>query len=119
MPVDTGTVFRTPLVASEVARDARPHSTGFIERQVMSTKATLAHHHADQTGEPSWHFYEEVFEPGVVYLELEGVSVELRTREQGGADVVVRLPVETARQLGLPAIVRPQRWALVDGTDRP
>ena len=85
----------------------------------MSTKATLAHHDSDQAGEPSWHLYEEVFEPGVVYLELEGVSVELRTREQGGADVVVRLPIGTARQIGLHANVPPERWALVYGTDRP
>lgn len=75
----------------------------------MSTKATLAHHDSG-TGEPSWHFYEEVFESGVVYLELQGVSVELRTREQGGADVVLRLPVATAKQLGLHTSVSPDRW---------
>lgn len=80
----------------------------------MSTKATLAHHRVEGE-EPAWHFYEEVFEPGVVYLELEGVAVELRTREfrshdQGGADVVVRLPVSTAIQLGLHSVVPPERW---------
>ncbi|WP_087750668.1 hypothetical protein [Paraburkholderia caledonica] len=85
----------------------------------MSTKATLAHHHAVQDGELSWHFYEEVFEAGVVYLQLEGVSVKLRTREQGGADVVVRLPVGTARQLGLDAIVPPELWAVVEAPDSP
>jgi hypothetical protein len=42
----------------------------------MSTKATLAHHNSDETDKPSWHLYEEVFEAGVVYLELEGVSVD-------------------------------------------
>ena len=47
----------------------------------MSTKATLAHHHSDEADKPSWHLYEEVFDPGVVYLQLEGVSMELRTRE--------------------------------------
>ncbi|VWC46125.1 hypothetical protein BAR24066_07377 [Burkholderia arboris] len=78
----------------------------------MSTKATLAHHDSED-GKPSWHFYEEVFETGVVYLELEGVSVELRTREQGGADVVLRLPVETAKQLGLHTCVPPERWTLI------
>jgi len=46
----------------------------------------------------------------VVYLELQGVSVELRTREQGGADVVPRLPVATAKQLGLHTSVSPDRW---------
>ena len=51
-----------------------------IQERTMSTKATLAHHDSEQAGEPSWHFYEEVFEAGVVYLELQGVSVELRTR---------------------------------------
>jgi hypothetical protein len=42
-----------------------------------------------------------VFEAGVVYLELRDVNVELATRAQGGADVILRLPVETAQQLGL------------------
>lgn len=74
----------------------------------MSTKATLAHHRADD-GQPSWHLYEEVFETGVVYLELRGVSLELSTRTQG-ADVVVRLPLETAMQLGLHTNVPAERW---------
>ncbi|CAE6788611.1 hypothetical protein G2912_21360 [Paraburkholderia aspalathi] len=59
------------------------------------------------SGEPSWRRYEELFEAGVVYPTPDGVSVELRTREQGGADVVVRLPVGTARQPGLHASVPP------------
>lgn len=58
----------------------------------VSTKATLAH----RDGDLSWHLYEEVFEPGVVYLDLNGIPVELVTREDGGADVVLRLPIETA-----------------------
>jgi hypothetical protein len=58
----------------------------------MSTKATLAHHHADEAHKPSWHFYEEVFERGVVYLQLEGVSMKLRTREQCGAGLSTHLP---------------------------
>ncbi|MFM0638404.1 hypothetical protein PQQ63_17040 [Paraburkholderia metrosideri] len=81
-----------------------------IQEQTMSTKATLAHYHSEQAGEPSWHFYEELFEAGVVYLELRGVSVELQTREHGGADVVMRLPIETAKQLGLHTNVLPERW---------
>lgn len=75
----------------------------------MSTKSTLVHHQSDGD-EPSWHLYEEVFETGFVYLELRGVNVELHTRERGGADVVMRLPIETARQLGLHANVPPERW---------
>lgn len=78
----------------------------------MSTKATLAHH-SSESDDPSWHFYEEVFEKDVVYLELTDVSVELRTLEQGGAAVVVRLPLATAEQLGLTYKVTPERWALV------
>jgi len=84
----------------------------------MSTKATLAHHNSDEADKPSWHLYEEVFEAGVVYLELEGVSVKLCTREQGGADVVVRLPIETAKQLGLHANVPPNLWAIACDTDK-
>lgn len=76
----------------------------------MSTKATLAHHHSEGD-DPSWHFYEEGFEPGVVYLELSGIAVELATRENGGADVVLRLPIETAEQLGLHSIVPGNLWA--------
>lgn len=75
----------------------------------MSTKSSLAHHDSEN-GQPSWHLYEEVFEAGVVYLELRGVSVELSVREQGSADVSLRLPIETARQLGLHSIVPPERW---------
>ena len=89
-----------------------------IQGQTMSTKATLAHHHSEQAGEPSWHFYEEVFEASVVYLELRGVSVELQTREQGGADVVVRLPIETAKQLGLHTNVSPERWKSASDSDK-
>lgn len=76
----------------------------------MSTKATLALHHSDGNF-PSWHFYEEVFESGVVYLELRGVAVDLVTRESGGADLTLRLPLETARQLGLHTNVPSGRWA--------
>lgn len=82
----------------------------------MSTKATLAHYQSGAS-EPSWHFYEEVFVAGVVYLELRGVSVELSTREQGGADVIVRLPIETAKQLGLHTCVPQDRWERACDTD--
>ncbi|CAJ0793670.1 Hsp20/alpha crystallin family protein [Ralstonia mannitolilytica] len=75
----------------------------------MSTKATLANH-PSEGDEPAWHLYEEVFEAGVVYLELCGVSAVLSTRERGGADVVLRPPIATAKQLGLHMIVSPERW---------
>jgi hypothetical protein len=77
----------------------------------MSTKATLAHHESEGS-EPSWHLYEEVFESGLVYLELCGVGVELHTQKQGGADVVLRLPLDTAKQLGLHTNVPPELWKI-------
>lgn len=43
------------------------------------------------------------------YLELHGASVELSTREQGGTNVVLHLPIETAKQLGLQTMVQPER----------
>ncbi|MFM0006271.1 hypothetical protein PQR57_35455 [Paraburkholderia dipogonis] len=76
----------------------------------MGTTSTLAFHQSTGAGELSWRLYEELFEAGAVYLELDGVKVELRTREQGGADVVIRLPIETARQLGLHTSVPPEQW---------
>lgn len=84
----------------------------------MSTKATLTHY-IGTAGEPSWHFYEDVFQSDAVYLELTGVSVELRTLEEGGATVVVRLPLATAEQLGLTSKVVPERWARVCDSDKP
>ncbi|MGF6776189.1 hypothetical protein [Paraburkholderia sp. GAS334] len=84
----------------------------------MSTKATLSHH-VSTAREPSWHFYEEVFEAGVVYLELRGVSVELSTLEKGGAVVTIRLPVATAEQLGLHTQVHAERWARICDEDKP
>jgi hypothetical protein len=80
----------------------------------MSTKATLAHRNVDGD-EPNWHLYEEVFEAGVVYLQLEGVDIEVSTldrrRDSSGVALVLRLPMATATQLGLPSIVPPERWA--------
>jgi hypothetical protein len=80
----------------------------------MSTKATLAHRNVDGD-EPNWHLYEEVFEAGVVYLQLEGVDIEVSTldrrRGSSGVALVVRLPMATATQLGLSSIVPPERWA--------
>ncbi|MPW07010.1 hypothetical protein GCT19_15335 [Paraburkholderia sp. CNPSo 3155] len=76
----------------------------------MSTKSTLKSHES-KGSEPSWHLFEDVFEPGVVYLELKGVSAELCAREQSGAEVVLCLPIETAEQLGLNTDVPLERWA--------
>ena len=84
-------------------------------RHVMSTRVTIAHHDPDApdaANGPSWHLYEEALEAGVVYLELAGVNVTLHTRDEGRVDVVVRLPVGTARQLGLHTSVPAERWAL-------
>lgn len=36
-----------------------------------------------------------------VYLQLEGVAVQLETLAGGGATVSIRLPAQTARELGL------------------
>lgn len=75
----------------------------------MGTHITLAANDGTDS-EPSWRLYDEVFEAGVVYLELRGVSVELQTLETGGASVVLRLPVATAEQLGLHTVVPPDGW---------
>ncbi|MFM0282366.1 hypothetical protein P0D75_30590 [Paraburkholderia sediminicola] len=84
----------------------------------MGTTGTLAFHQSTEESGPAWRLYEGLFEVGVVYLELKGVSVELCTREQGGADVVMRLPIETARQLGLNASVPPNLWARACDADK-
>jgi hypothetical protein len=73
-------------------------------------------HRNSEGGEPSWHPYEEVFEAGVVYLELEGIAVDFTTLgnlEYGPGTVVLRLPVDTAQQLGLHTAVPAERWKLV------
>ena len=64
----------------------------------MSTKATLQHHQSTD-GDLAWHLYEDAFEDGVVYSEIERVNVELTT--DGGADLLLELPVTAAKQLGL------------------
>ncbi len=76
----------------------------------MGTTATLASSDS-VAGELSWRLYEECFENGAVYLELRGVRIEeLRTSDQGGADLTLRIPVRTAEQLGLHVNVPPERW---------
>ena len=63
----------------------------------MSTKATIKLYQKPG-GEVSAHLYEEVFEPGVVYLELVGVPFEASTLD-GAPQLVFRVDVETARAL--------------------
>lgn len=53
-----------------------------------------------------------------MHLELCGVSAVLSTREQGGPNVVLRLPIETAKQLGLHTIVSPERWERACGSEK-
>ncbi|OTP72179.1 hypothetical protein PAMC26577_21705 [Caballeronia sordidicola] len=81
-----------------------------------NTKATLAQHDSD-AGEPSWRFYEEVFEREVVYLKLKGVDVEVSSTAQGN-EVTIRLPVKTAEQLGLHTNVRPKLWTVACDPDK-
>ena len=83
----------------------------------MSTKTTLAHHDAP-AGEPSWHFYEDVLESRVVYLELEGVGAELSTLGASGARVILRFPIETAKQLGLHKLASKRRWEQAADPDK-
>lgn len=76
----------------------------------MSTKATLASNYPEDTG-LSWRIYEELFEPGVVYLELNGVDIEeLRTRKERGAELVLRISVKAAEELGLHTVVPSTAW---------
>ena len=45
----------------------------------MSTKGTLKHEYDPATGQ-GFHLYEEMFEPGHVYLEVAGVRSRSRAR---------------------------------------
>jgi hypothetical protein len=86
----------------------------------MSTKATLASHFAEGD-QPTWHLYEEVFESGVVYLEICGVDLELETRVNracGSVNVVLRLPIKTASQLGLQSVSEPEQWQRPSDPDK-
>lgn len=73
----------------------------------MSTKATIRILEATAEG-PAVHLYEDTQEAAhavsgdaaPVYLQLDGVQVELETTGKG-ACVTIALPRETARRLGL------------------
>jgi hypothetical protein len=79
---------------------------------VMSTQATLKHY-AGNAELPAWHLYTEGFDAAdVIYLEFEGVRVDLETIDteiieglQADASVLPRVrlrwPRATAKQLGL------------------
>jgi hypothetical protein len=70
----------------------------------MSTKCTLKHGRDESTGQ-SFHLYEECFEDGNVYLELEGFPFEAASSamlyDQAPTRLVVRLPTAWAEKLGL------------------
>lgn len=87
----------------------------------MSTKATLAQQDSED-GKPAWHLYDEMFEAGVVYLELEGVQVDVTMIDSPWAKagtVLLRLPVETAEQLGLHTLVPSERWEMTRDAKKP
>ncbi|WP_205804411.1 hypothetical protein [Burkholderia sp. Ac-20365] len=69
----------------------------------MSTKERLCSH--DKVGElPGWELYTELFEADSVYLQFDGVEAEITMTgnlERAPGTVLLRLPVATARQLGL------------------
>ncbi len=77
----------------------------------MSTKVTIkSRPRSDSDSEPGFRLYDDVLDEWLsefdgteqpVYLFLEGVEAEMRTLEEGGAEVTVKLPRELARALGL------------------
>ena len=73
----------------------------------MSTKSTIRFQ-PKEGNLPGWQLYTELFEPeAAVYLELEGVQVDLTLIGspwgQTAGTLLLRLPAVTARQLGLVA----------------
>ncbi|MGF6933463.1 hypothetical protein OKW41_002602 [Paraburkholderia sp. UCT70] len=70
----------------------------------MSTKARIRYQ-AKEGDQPGWDLYTEIFEPeDVVYLEFDGVAAEvtmLGNMERRPGTMLLRLPVATAKQLGL------------------
>lgn len=80
----------------------------------MSTKNPIKWK-ASEPGLPGFQVFTDVTEEwglaadeeAPVYLQLEGVAVQLETLANGGATVSVRLPAQTARELGLIPKKRP------------
>jgi len=60
-------------------------------------------------GKTAWRLYEELFESGVVYLELDVAAVELQVTGQARTRLVVRLPLDLTRRLAT-ANVTPAQW---------
>ncbi|MFM0133334.1 hypothetical protein [Paraburkholderia sediminicola] len=75
----------------------------------MGTTGTLDTYESDD-GTTSWLLYEELFESGAVYLELNGVNFELEVTGQAQTRLVLRLPLDMARRLAT-AKVTPAQWA--------
>lgn len=74
----------------------------------MSTKVTIKSRPRSDS-EPGFRLYDDVLDEWVsesdgteqpVYLFLDGVEAEMRTLEESGAEVTVKLPREPARALG-------------------
>lgn len=74
----------------------------------MGTTGTLDTYESSD-GKTSWRLYEELFESGAVYLELNGVSIELEVTEQAQTRLVLRLPLDMAKRLAT-AKVTPAQW---------
>lgn len=75
----------------------------------MSTKVSIKWRKETPT-QPGFHLYDDWLDASVedrggveppVYLELDGVAVQVETRPNGGASVALTLPRELARELGL------------------
>lgn len=74
----------------------------------MGTTGTLDTYESED-GKTSWRLFEELFESGAVYLELNGVGVELEVTGQAQTRLVLRLPLDMARRL-VTAKVDPDKW---------
>lgn len=74
----------------------------------MGTKVTIKHS-ADDVG-PQWALREDCIENGVVYLEFQGVLVDISAQANGIATVSLRIPLDTAEALGLSSVVRADLW---------
>ncbi|AXF13001.1 hypothetical protein [Paraburkholderia caledonica] len=69
----------------------------------MKTKERIRRH--DKEGDlPGWDLYTELVEADFVYLQLDGVDADITMTgnlERAPGTVLLRLPVATAKQLGL------------------
>ena len=61
----------------------------------MSTKASIAYR------QDAFHLYEDLLDPGMVYLRLDDVTTAEVKVEDGRTTVTVAMPVDLARTLGL------------------